>query len=242
MTVLGQVFGYDVLSYGDPALGSFTVPGAPGVHLSLRADVAAILVNFAAGFTDLVEPLHPATTGGHNPRVIAGTTQWSRHAAGIAMDLNWSLHPQGKRGTFTSAQVTSINALLSRYTWNGTKLIRWGAQFDNPDEMHFEINVAPALARAAAAADIGGDAMSLEENLKPYNGVDIKLGTAIAAIYARTDYLANKLNLAQRLDSLLTAVKSIQVTSHTASPEVIAALEELLEALKAEPEAGSATP
>lgn len=230
MTVLGQVFGYDVLSYGDPALGNFTVPGTAGVHLSLRWDVGKILVNFAAEFDALVEALRPADTGGHNPRVIAGTTQWSRHAAGIAMDLNWQLHPQGKRGTFTSAQVTSINALLSRYTWNGTKLIRWGAQFDNPDEMHFEINVAPAVARAAAAADVGGDAMSLEENLKPYNGVDIKLGTAIAAIYARTDYLANRLGIAEKLEKILAAATAHPGNTVTMSDEDRAALAQELTA------------
>lgn len=156
MTVLGTVFGYDVVSYGDPSLARYLVPGTTNVELSLREDVAKLLLNFATAFHVEVEPLRRADTGAHNPRFIGGTTTWSRHAAGIAMDLNWQLHPQGSRNTFTDEQEFAIDAILDRFVWQGKRLIRWGLVFSNPDEMHFEINQPPAVARAAAAANVGG--------------------------------------------------------------------------------------
>lgn len=228
MAILGQVFGYDVLSYGDPALGEFLIPGTSDVRMSIRRDVAAILVNFAADFNATVQRLRAADSGAHNPRVIAGTTSWSRHAAGIAMDLNWQLHPQGQKGTFTPSQVAQINVLLGRYVWNGTRLLRWGVVFSNPDEMHFEINVAPGVARAAAAANVGGD-MELSDKLTTY-GLDVSLGGAIATIYSRTDYLANKLGIATRLDAVLAAVVAHPGNTVTMSDEDRAKLAEELTA------------
>lgn len=52
------------------------------------------------------------------------------------MDLNSARHPQGKRGTFTAAQVSSIRAILADLD----DVVQWGGDWTGtPDEMHFEI-------------------------------------------------------------------------------------------------------
>ena len=69
-------------------------------------------------------------------RPIAGTSVISNHASGTAVDLNALRHPQGRRGTFTDAQVREIRAILSELD----DVIQWGGDWDGrADEMHFEV-------------------------------------------------------------------------------------------------------
>lgn len=84
---------------------------------------------------------------GYNYRATTGGTSLSCHASGTAIDINAPRHPYGKGGTFTAAQVKEIRKILAEL--DGT--VRWGGDFDNPDEMHFEIRVGKA--RVAAMAD-----------------------------------------------------------------------------------------
>lgn len=135
-----SITGFAALPNGSSKLGTFTIPGT-AVKLVLRKDVAPILINFAADFHRLVESLILKKCGGHNYRYIAGTTTWSRHARGIAIDLNWSRHPQGANNTFSAADEKVIHNLLKKYSYKGTPLIRWGGDYTGKkDEMHFELN------------------------------------------------------------------------------------------------------
>jgi len=145
---MASINGFTVVSYGNKAIGTYIVPGT-GARINVRKEIAPILIGFATDFAKSVEPLNPRTCGGHNPRYIAGTKQWSRHAPGIAMDLNWDDHPMGRADTFRPGQVTTVRALLRKWSYNGRPLIRWGAAFRRKDEMHFEIVVDRALALAA---------------------------------------------------------------------------------------------
>lgn len=126
--------GYSV----DPTLiASYLVP-VSGVKLNLRKGAASVLlIDFAAWFHVHIEPLNQAQCGGYNNRVIKGSKKKSNHASGTAEDLNWSLHPQGKRNTFSAADRAAIRERLKYYEG----AIRWGGDYTGtPDDMHFEIN------------------------------------------------------------------------------------------------------
>ena len=77
--------------------------------------------------------------GGFAHRPIAGSSVWSNHASGTAIDWNASQHPRG--GTqyqgWRDDQVKAIRQLLA--TPQG-KCFKWGADFQHTkDSMHFEL-------------------------------------------------------------------------------------------------------
>jgi hypothetical protein len=128
-------------------VASYTVPTS-SVKLNLRkGDCSVLLLHFAAWYNRNIEPLKQAQCGGYNNRVIAGSKTKSNHASATAEDLNWTLHPQGKRNSHTPAQVKAINAQLAYYEG----AIRWGNNYStNPDPMHYEINKPPAFVKRIA--------------------------------------------------------------------------------------------
>lgn len=123
----------------------------PGVR---AGDVATVLRYLAEQMHRRVEPIyasgwHDADDWGYsyrpnvnNPRVL------SCHSSATAIDYNSTRHPNGKRGTFSKAQVAGIRAILNEVE----RSVRWGGDFTGtPDEMHFEIIANQStLARVAA--------------------------------------------------------------------------------------------
>lgn len=150
---MAVILGFPVLpAYGDPALGTYLVPGT-SVKLTLRKEVAPLLLAVARDFDREVEALKVGQCGGFNPRKIAGSSTWSRHALGCAIDLNWTAHPMGKANTFPAAKQAAIRKILGRYTHGGKQVIRWGGDYTGrKDDMHFEINAERAIALAAVKA------------------------------------------------------------------------------------------
>lgn len=127
----------------------------PGVR---AGDVATVLRYVAEQMHRRVEPIiaagwHDADDWGYsyrpnrnNPRVL------SCHSSGTAIDYNATRHPNGRRGTFSKAQVAGIRAILGEVE----KSVRWGGDFTGtPDEMHFEI-IANATTLARVAARLNG--------------------------------------------------------------------------------------
>lgn len=108
--------------------------------------VFTVLSYLATRFHHEVEPLVVGTCGAYNPRKIAGTDVWSNHASATAIDTNWREHVQGRRGTFSYAQEQAIRRILA--ACHG--VVRWGGDFSNVDEMHFEIIGTPTAVTAAA--------------------------------------------------------------------------------------------
>jgi hypothetical protein len=130
----------------NPPLAVLTVHGVTfgGAH---TGDAHVVLEYVATRYDAEVERLIAGTCGCYNPRLIPGSNVWSNHASATAIDCNWQRHPLGARGTYTAAQVRTIRSILA--FCDG--VIRWGGDFSNVDEMHFEINRDAAAVKALAA-------------------------------------------------------------------------------------------
>ena len=89
-----------------------------------------------------------ADTGAYNCRQITGGTNYSLHAYGIAVDLNWNTNPYG-RTLVTDMAIGMIEAIEGIRTAGGVQVWRWGGRYsNNKDSMHFEVVASPAeLAR-----------------------------------------------------------------------------------------------
>jgi len=148
----------------DPARSLRTVPGTNVRLVVADGPIGTVLLYIATAFDREVEDIDTAAGGtpddwGYAHRPIAGTNVFSNHVSASAIDLNALKHPRGKRGTFSPERVTAIRAIL-RATEG---VIRWGGDYDNPDEMHFEV-VKPFSDVQRVAAKVGP---WIEENPKP---------------------------------------------------------------------------
>lgn len=121
---------------------TYFIEGTNGVSIPLRNDVTGqIIALFAADYHATVEPLNRTDCHGFNRRRISGTSEWSNHAAGNAVDLNATKHPYGGVGTYTKKQQDAINKLLVKYEG----VIRAGMNYrGTKDEMHYEVDAEPA--------------------------------------------------------------------------------------------------
>lgn len=145
---------YNGWPVGTPAsaigVGTYTVDGT-SIKLQVRSgDVATVLMYVAARFNREVEGLRVGYCGGYEYRKnVNNPSVWSNHASGTAIDLNWSDHPNGSKGTFTSGEVSAIRAILA---FCGD-VIYWGGDYrGTTDEMHFEIDVPPGSTELADLA------------------------------------------------------------------------------------------
>lgn len=126
-------------------------PFSPGVR---AGDVATVLRYVAEQMHRRVEAVvaagwHQADDWGYSYRAnVNNPDTLSCHSSGTAIDYNATRHPNGSRGTFSSAQVSHIHAILDEVE----RSVRWGGDFTGtPDEMHFEIIAnSSTLARVAA--------------------------------------------------------------------------------------------
>lgn len=109
------------------------IPGT-GIWVPLQAGrVSRIMKAFAADYHQYVEPLRQFDIGGWTPT----NSVWnSNHLSATAMDMCWQLHPFGKRGTFTAAQLLVIRELLAYYEgW-----LYWAGDWKSvADEMHWQM-------------------------------------------------------------------------------------------------------
>jgi len=132
----------------DPAeigIKSYPIPGT-GIKIRCAEKVAPLLVALCTDFHKLVEPIDEGTldSWGYAFRPIRGQTETlSNHSSGTAVDLKANAHPLGKRETFTIEQETTVRQIAAKYG------CRWGGDYKNrADEMHFEIEISPAKAKA----------------------------------------------------------------------------------------------
>ena len=118
--------------------------------LKCAKSVGPLLAAFAAEFHDLIEPIDEGTFDdwGYAFRMVRGSTdRLSCHSSGTAIDLNATKHPLGKYDTFPAEKVPMIRALAKKYG------LKWGGDFKSrPDDMHFEVEVSAAKAKALIAS------------------------------------------------------------------------------------------
>lgn len=131
---------------------SFTAAGAtfPG---GVRSGDVAKIFRWLIERLNTIEPVVPGWCWGweyrpnvNNPSVL------SCHSSGTAIDYNAPNHPNGARGTWTTAQQIAIRKWLIELGG----VVRWGFDFTGTkDEMHFEI-IGSESDVAAVAARLGG--------------------------------------------------------------------------------------
>lgn len=134
-------------------VGPLEVNGIPFPGGVRSGDVEQVLGYVAREFHERVEPLDTEGCWGYNYRPISGSSSMSNHSSGTACDFNAPKHPQGKRGTFAADQEKAIRAILDECGG----VVRWGGDWDNVDEMHFEIYAdKDEVARVAGELKSGG--------------------------------------------------------------------------------------
>jgi hypothetical protein len=131
--------------WGPHCGGPFTtITLSNGVKLTVDhriAELATLIMN--ANLRDGYA-YRQADTGAYNCRYISGTTVWSNHAWGLAIDGNWSTNPQ--RSPLTTDQPVWLRQRWNRYGF------AWGGNYNPPtlpDAMHDEFMGTPDQAVAA---------------------------------------------------------------------------------------------
>lgn len=126
---------------------NYWVPGTKR-YISCASAVAPILMAFAAEFHKLIEPIDVGVWddwGYATPKPIPGSAFISNHGSGTAIDIDASLHPWRRIGTFTLVKRIRLRLLVRKYG------LRWGGDYTHGwrDEMHYEIieNAAQVKAR-----------------------------------------------------------------------------------------------
>lgn len=138
------------LIYDSSVLDRTKIPGT-NRQIELRAgDVRVVLDYLCSQFDKRVEDLDEDQRddwGWAKPVPIPGSTSFSNHGSGTAVDLNATRHPWGARDTFTPVQRRTIEAILAELDG----VVRWGGHYTGKrDDMHFEINATTAQVRRVA--------------------------------------------------------------------------------------------
>ena len=127
----------------------FPIKGT-AIKIRCAKDAGPLLAAFAAEFHALIEPIDEGKLDdwAYAFRMVRGTTdKLSNHSSGTAIDLNATRHALGKVGTFPAEKVPMIRALAKKYG------LKWGGDYVNrKDEMHFEVEVSAAKAKALIAS------------------------------------------------------------------------------------------
>jgi hypothetical protein len=116
-----------------PTAGLVRIDAPGGARFTVGTEAAP---HFQALINDMEKAgykLDPATSGGYNPRMIAGTNTPSLHASGNAVDLNWQRNQRGAdRPSDIPPELARALAAKHGLTWGGD----WKGQTRDP--MHFE--------------------------------------------------------------------------------------------------------
>lgn len=77
-------------------------------------------------------------------RKIAGSSSWSNHAFGIAVDWNAPENYRGLKGTDSQVWRLARDSILKL---EREGVFHWGGRWSDPDAMHFEVAMTPAELR-----------------------------------------------------------------------------------------------
>lgn len=114
------------------------VPGL-ALRLTLHRAAAPVLLAVAAEVHERVHSLTKNNSegqdeAGYTYRAARGSDQWSNHASGTAIDLNWRMWPMFK-DAMTPKQKAACRLIVRDFS----PVIAWGGDWSRKDQMHFEI-------------------------------------------------------------------------------------------------------
>jgi hypothetical protein len=128
-----------------PDLTQVTSPS--GARFTVAKDAADAFSGFLTDLEKTGYKIDPASSGGYNPRNIAGTDTPSQHAFGHAIDINPGSNPRGAKGPSDLPANVADLAAAHGLTWGG------GWSGDTRDPMHFELSGKPVAEAAAPSVD-----------------------------------------------------------------------------------------
>lgn len=146
---------WPVLQPSSSKLYTWVIPAKNGTFkLRTRNGSAGFLLAYLAlWFSEVLEDVTRGKTlddWGYAYREIRGSSGWSNHASGTAIDLNALTHPLGKVRTGIFRYRSKVDALHARLRFM-RNTIRWGGDYHGrKDEMHFEVNVNITVAEREA--------------------------------------------------------------------------------------------
>ena len=175
----------------------FSLVAFPGDGVTWNLPVAEPTVEAWETFTRVMnrhEVLFLESIGGtYSCRFIGGTTKWSAHAFGIALDLNPSQNPQ--KFPLTTVFIESfIAAVKGLVTASGRRVFEWGGDWSGdttPDPMHFQIG--------ATRAELATGIIDPMEEPMPLNDDDLDTIRAIVREEISRNHAATKDELAKTL-------------------------------------------
>lgn len=127
----------------DKTVSVQVVPAAKRVPL-LRGDVATILNAWIILYDREVEPIRSQIWGWSPYNDV-----WnSNHMSGTAIDIHAPWYPWGARKMPAHIK-QKVSALLEKFDG----VIYWGAGWNKPDEMHYQIGVPPSNPKVRALAE-----------------------------------------------------------------------------------------
>jgi len=160
--------GWPVLAPGSKLLATKAIPGV-NRRLTMRRDVLPLFLALAHDYDDWVRSIDTGARideGGYSYREARAADDWSNHASGTAMDLNWSEEGAlngawGKAFFAKPANQADIQQILKVY-----KVVFWGGAWNRlKDYMHWEIMPSVSLAQVKARITfLGIDANGVRHN------------------------------------------------------------------------------
>lgn len=113
-----------------------------GASVLVRPSIVEAMKAFDAVLRRTGYPAQASHTGAYNCRRVAGTSSWSLHSYGIAIDINWRVNPYGGYRRHIPNSVAA--AICAIRTNNGKQVWGWGGYWSGKkDWMHFYIGCTP---------------------------------------------------------------------------------------------------
>jgi hypothetical protein len=122
-----------------PSQSARNVPGYVYYHPYIARDVGYNIRNHVSH--DKRDKAVDYLVGGYNCRYIAGTTSWSTHAFGAAVDTNSARNPMGQDSWNGKGADGKDYGRYLPNVWHGVNpghFFYWGIHWSRPDPMHFQ--------------------------------------------------------------------------------------------------------
>ena len=132
--------GWMVLTPGSALLATKTVPGTTR-RITMRKSVLPLFLALAHDYDDWIKGIDKGAVddGGYAYRQARGADDFSNHASGTALDINWS--KEGAQGSSWGERFFSDPEHAKAVDWIKTvyQIVQWGGDWRANDYMHWEL-------------------------------------------------------------------------------------------------------